>query len=321
MKNLQKLYTRLKKNLPKPIVTKLNNIGKERGVGGMYTSRNSVFGLVLMEEVTFIEKFQSEWERLQIYEKGFRIIVSPQKYFTTNFYHGFEDKIIVRYRYHSEIEKYPYDEKNITVKENGDIKGFVVVDISDLDSVNGKSSYIGAEAIGRPDMEYATNEEVQKIRFCNLYIVGKIINKDQYLNSDTIKLLNEYCEMFELTDLYIKNEILIKLTKNGSVCPDLNSHLDFLDLVDGKQKSDVGRDKWMITTTKINLHHIRKRTPGELNHNHKNVFFGTAKGNTLDIVMPPSDPETLKLSVKRLINHYTIEKIYSELEKYNKQMI
>lgn len=315
MTNLNKLYGQIKKRLPKSIVTKLNNIIKERGEGGMYTSRNSVFGLVLMEEITFIEKFKSDWEKLKIYEKGFRIIVSPKKYYTTNFYHGFEDKIIVRYKFHSEIEKYPYDKKNITVKENGNIKGFVVVDISDLDSVNGKSMYIGAKAIGRPDMEYATNEEVEKIRLCNLYLIGKIINKDEYLNSDTIKLLDEYCNMFELTDLYIKNEKLIKFTKNGSICPDLGVHLDFLDLIEGSQKSDLGRDKWMITTTKINLHHVRKRTPGELNHNHKNAFFGTAIGNTLDITLPPSDENTLTLSVKRLLNHYSLEDLKNEIEK------
>lgn len=315
MTNLKKLYSQIKKRLPKSIVTKLNNISKERGEGGMYTSRNSVFGLVLMEEITFIEKFQSDWEKLEIYEKGFRIIVSPKKYFTTNFYHGFEDKIIVRYQYHNEIEEYPYDKKNITVKENDNIKGFVVVDISDLDSVNGKSVYIGVKAIGRPDMEYATIEEVQKIRFCNLYLIGKIHNKDQYLDSETVKLFKEYCDQFESTDLYLNNEKLIKLTKNGSVCPDLGILLDFLDLVEGTQSSDIGRDKWMITTTKINLHHIKKRTPGELNHNHKNAFFGTAIGNTLDITLPPSDPKTKELLIRRFLNHYSLEDLRDEIEK------
>ena len=121
--------------------------------------------------------------------------------------------------------------------------------------------------------------------------------------------------MFELTDLYIKNEKLIKFTKNGSICPDLGVHLDFLDLIEGSQKSDLGRDKWMITTTKINLHHVRKRTPGELNHNHKNAFFGTAIGNTLDITLPPSDENTLTLSVKRLLNHYSLEDLKNEIEK------
>jgi hypothetical protein len=316
MKNLNNIYSKLKKLLPKPVVTKLNNLGKERGLGGMYTSRNSVYGLVLIEEVTFIEKFKSDWDSLKIYKKGFRIIISPEKYFSTDEYQGHEDKIIVRYRYHHEVTTYPYNQNNIIIKQNDNIIGFIVVDISDLDSVNGKSVYIGAKHIGRPDMEYATDEEVKKIKFCNLYLIGKIHNINQYLDSKTLELFSEYCKKFEQTELYTKNKKLIQLTKNGSVCSDLGVLLDFYDLIDGKQKSDVGRDKWLITTTKINLHHIRKRTPGELNHNHKNAFFGTAIGNALDIVLPPSNAETLELSILRLINHYPIEQIYSEIEKY-----
>ena len=118
MKNLNNIYSKLKKLLPKSVVTKLNNLGKERGLGGMYTSRNSVYGLVLIEEVIFIEKFKSDWDRLKIYKKGFRIIISPEKYFSTDEYQGHEDKIIVRYRYHHEVTTYPYNQNNIIIKQN-----------------------------------------------------------------------------------------------------------------------------------------------------------------------------------------------------------
>jgi hypothetical protein len=268
-----------------------------------------------MEEITFIEKFDSDWSKLDIYEKGYRIIVTPKTYFSTNTYKGHEEKIIVRYRHHSEVNDYPYNEEDITKKVCGKLTGFLVVDIQDLDSINGKTIYKGVKNIGRPDMEYATNNEVEKIKFCNMYVIGKIYNIDQYLELSILNLFKKYCVQFEESDLYKNNEKLIELTKNGSVCPDLGVHLSFLDLIDGKQLSDSGRDKWLITTTKINIHHIRKRTPGELNHNHKNAFFGTAIGNTLDITLPPDNPKTLELSIKRLNNHFSKNEIIEELNR------
>jgi hypothetical protein len=308
MEKITSKYKKIKKLLPKPIVTKLDNINKERGGDGMYTVRNSPYGTVLLEEITFKKSYNSDWEKLNsIFTNGYRVILKPEVYFSSEIYKGFEDRIIVIYRNHSELEKFPYDEKYLTIKKNKSVSGFVVVDIRDMDSKKNNSIYLGAKCIGRPDMEFATKEEILKIQLCNLYVVSKIENVFNCLSDDVVNLLKEYQNEFEKTKLFTDNENLIKFTRNHSVCPDTGIPLRFEDLIDGTQESDEGRDKWMITTTKINLHHVKKRKPGELNHNHKNVFFGSAIGNTLDITLPPNDPKSRDIMIQRLSWQYGIE--------------
>lgn len=310
MENLLKYYKSIRKKLPQPIITKLDNIDKERGGDGMYTVRNSPCGRVLIEEVTFKEKYISDWDLLdKQYKEGYRIILKPEVYFSDTFYKDKQDKIIVIYRSHKEIEKYPYNESDLIKKNKEILSGFVVVDVRDLNSKNGNKIYLGAKAIGRPDMEYATKEEIKKIQLCNLYLITKINNIDQFLDSKIIQEIQDFQKEFVLSELYTENENLRKFTDNGTVCPDTSIPLKFEDLIDGIQKSDVGRDKWLLTTTKINLHHIKKRRPGENNHNHKNVFLGTALGNTLDICLPPSENSSLEIMIKRAIWHYGFEKV------------
>jgi hypothetical protein len=45
---------------------------------------------------------------------------------------------------------------------------------------------------------------------------------------------------------------------------------------------DDGREDFNRTFTKINLHHFERLLSGKFNHNHKNVFLGTATGNGID---------------------------------------
>ena len=58
--------------------------------------------------------------------------------------------------------------------------------------------------------------------------------------------------------------------------------IKFKDIIDGAIEGDIGREKFNRTATKVNLHHVDKLLPGKLNHNHKNVFLGTAEGNSIN---------------------------------------
>jgi hypothetical protein len=58
-----------------------------------------------------------------------------------------------------------------------------------------------------------------------------------------------------------------------------------MDIVNGTIDGDVGREVFNRTTTKINLHHKERLMSGKLNHNHKNVFLGTACGNSIDAAL------------------------------------
>jgi len=319
MENLLKLYKNIRKELPQAVITKLDNIDKERGGDGMYTKRNSPCGRVLIEEITFKEKYNSDWDLLdKQYKEGYRIILKPEVYYTTNFYKGREDKIIVIYRSHKEIDNFPYKESELSKKEKENLTGFVVVDVRDLNSKNGNIIYLGAKAIGRPDMEYATKEEIKKIQLCNLYLITKMNGIEKFIEPKTLNEITKFQKEFVSTDLYTKNENLKRFTDNGAVCPDTSIPLEFEDLIDGRFKSDTGRDKWLITTTKINLHHIRKRQPGENNHNHKNVFLGTALGNSLDIILPPNDETSLEIMLNRAIWQYGYELVEKKLNEIRK---
>jgi hypothetical protein len=316
MKNytqLKKLFGELLKVLPDVVQTKIKNINKERGGDGIYTKRNSPCGRVIVEEVSFIKCYNSNLKVMgKKFPQGFRILITPEVYFTSKKYKGKEDFIIVLYRSHEQYRKYPFDKSNLTVKKGNEIEGFINVDIRDMNSsISGKSLFEGAKSIGRSDMEYASKEEVFKIQLCNLYSIIKI--KNFQLENKT-ELVNSFRDLFEETELYSENPLLIKFTKSGTRCPDTGIHLDYNDLLNGIVRSDEGRDKWFITITKINLHHIIKKTPGQQNHNHKNVFFGTNKGNMLDITLPKSE-ESLNIMMYRMCWQYSEEEILEEMKK------
>jgi hypothetical protein len=301
MKDLIKLYKLLVSKLPEAIKTKINKSDLDRGGDGVFTARRKRSDKVIIPFKSFEKIWKLDNTLLSnLYLNGYRVLCTPKEYFS-NTLSLTETPIIVRYQYYNELIEYPAPINWENVKKNRkdylDNEIMFVQDIKNLDKFakKGKSIYIGPKQIGQHEMDYSTEIEILKVKMCLLYQVIKCHDFEiEMSNNPHLRQYLEYCDKFEQTPLYSDNPRLQEYTtKYGyTVCPEMiefpnkeYAKISFMDIVNGTIDGDIGREVFNRTTTKINLHHKERLMSGKLNHNHKNVFLGTACGNSIDAAL------------------------------------
>jgi len=294
MEKLMKQFQKLVKMLPKSAKTKLINCDKERGNGGVFTKRNSRYGrvIILFDSFSNVWKFSVDNIK-QTFTLGYRVLCSPEEYYS-NLDKLSNVPVIVRYKTYSEVEQYPFvDWENVSDNKSDytDEDVMFVFEGADVNNTK-KNKYIGPKLIGRHEMDYATNDEMTKVKMVILFQMINCVDFENEMrdNSHYLEYL-KYSEDFKKSTLYLDNPRLQELTTKygNTVCPFFvqfpkkeNAKIKFKDIVDGKVDGDVGREDFNRTYTKVNQHHYNKLISGELNHNHKNVFLGTEEGNVMD---------------------------------------
>lgn len=301
MQDLIKLYDLLYSKLPKSAKTKISKSGLDRGGDGVFTKRRKRSDIVLIP----FESFKNNWKFNsdtvnRTYLNGYRVLCSPVEYFQN--IELLENKpILVRYQNYIELEEYPAPIDWSNVKKDRmeySINEIIwVKDIKNLDKHKnkGKSCYVGPKLVGQHEMDYAIDDEILKVKMCLLYQMIKCHDfKTQMSKNKFLEKFDEYSIEFEKTTLYTENPKLQEYTtKYGhTVCPEIikfpikeHAKLSFKDIEYGVIIGDEGREKFNRTTTKINLHHLDRLISGKLNHNHKNVFLGSAAGNLVDAAL------------------------------------
>jgi len=298
MKNLKKSFKKLVSKSPKSAKTKIEKSKLDRGGGGVFTVRRKRSDKVIVPFTSFINNWDKSTDLLsETYKGGYRVLCSPSEYFN-NLETLIKVPIIIRYQTYEELERYPtmidWDVVKKNRNEYSDNEIMWVIDIKNLDKhkKKGKSKYVGPKLIGQHEMDYSSDEEILKVQMCLLFQMINCIDfenemKDNPLYSEYLK----YSEDFKKCELYTDNPKLQEFTtKYGhTVCPVMiqfpNKNLStiyFKDIINGTIEGDDGRENFNRTTTKINLHHFDRLISGKLNHNHKNVFLGTACGNGID---------------------------------------
>lgn len=286
--------------LPKPAKTKLSKSRLDRGGDGIYTKRRKRDDVVFITYESFVLNYNENVVLINsIFKHGYFILLTPEEFNKNK--EKFEGlPIIVHYTTYDEISKYPYNENDLTKKNNGIITGNVVVNVKNLDKFkkDGDNLFLGEKLIAQNEFDYSTKDEQDKVVLCLLYSMINMNNFYSCISPDIIKSCENFISEFELSELYTLNPNLQKFTSNRKTkCPILNIELDFNDILNGKIEGDVGRNDFNRTTTKINLHHLEKLQSGKLNHNHKNVFLGSSAGNLIDAAL-----NQIGLTVKDLKN-------------------
>jgi hypothetical protein len=298
MENLKKQYKKLVSKSPESAKTKIEKSKLDRGGGGIFTLRRKRSDKVIVPFDSFISNWGKSAELLtEIYKGGFRVLLSASEYFS-NLEIIQNVPTIVRYQTYKELDSYPAPINWGGVKQNrkeySDDEIMWVIDIKNLDKhkKKGKSKYVGPKLIGQHEMDYAPDKEILNVQMCLLFQMINCIDfenemKDNPLYSEYLK----YSEDFKKTKLYLDNPKLQELTigYGHTVCPVMIQFrkkeiatVYFKDIINGKVNCDEGREDFNRTSTKINLHHFDRLISGKLNHNHKNVFLGTAWGNGID---------------------------------------
>lgn len=298
MKNLINQFKKLVSNSPESAKTKIERSKLDRGGGGIFSARRKRCDKVIVPFISFVSNWNQSVELLtKTYKGGFRVLCSPSEYLN-NLEILTNVPLIVRYQTYEELEKYPLDIDWNTLRKNrkeySDNEIMWVMDIKNLDrhKTKGKSKYVGPSLIGQHEMDYASDEEILKVQMCLLFqMINCVDFKKEMKDNPLLSEYLSYSEEFKQTELYLNNPKLQELTtKYGStVCPVMiqfpkkeHAIVYFKDIVNGKVDGDEGREDFNRTFTKINLHHFDRLISGKLNHNHKNVFLGTAWGNGVD---------------------------------------
>ncbi len=310
MEKIFQQYKKVFKFLPKEAKTKLQKSNLDRGGDGIYTKRRNRHDKVFVTFDSFVNNYNLNINLLiERYDKGFYILCSPKEY-NDNFLLLCDLPIIVLYTTYQELNQYPLNESEIISKnENGELIGKFAIDIKNLDKhkKNGGNIFKGVNCVAQNEYDFATKTEQNKVLACLLYSMINMKNFYNYFPENKVNLVKDFITLFEKSDLFLDNQNLIKYTKGGvSKCPILYVELDFNDIVKGKIDGDIGRNNFNRTVTKINLHHIKRLISGELNHNHKNVFFGTAAGNTIDSAINQTGKTELEILVE-MIKKYDLE--------------
>jgi len=293
MEKLIKQFKKLVNGLPESAKIKIANCDKERGLGGVFTKRNSRYGKVIIPFDSFSNKWEFSVNNIeQIFTSGFRVLCSPKEYYS-NLDKLNNVPVIVRYRTYSEVEQYPVEWENVSPNKSDytDEDVMFVFDGADMNNTK-DNKFIGPKLIGRHEMDYATKDEMTKVKMVVLFQMINCVDFETEMSGNPFySEYLKYSEDFKKTQLYLDNPKLQELTTKYShtVCPVLiqfsnkgHATVYFRDIVNGKVEGDEGREEFNRTFTKVNLHHFDRLISGKLNHNHKNVFLGTAWGNGID---------------------------------------
>ena len=297
MTNLKRAFVLAFKILPSPAKTKTIKSELDRGGGGVYTNRRSRFGPAIITFNSFTSNYKSDPILLDNkFLAGWRILSRPQEYFS-NLELLRELPNIVRYKSYDELKTHPAPVEWSKLSSNRDDYKkediMWVQDIKNLDKfgTEGKSIYIGPKLIGQNEMDYASKSEIDNVKLVMLYQMTKMEDFKEYFTDPQIDVFNQFQNEFEQSKLFLENERLqeYSIRYGKTVCPEIIKFgnielatMKFKDIIDGAIEGDIGREEFNRTTTKVNLHHVDKLLPGKLNHNHKNVFLGTAIGNTIN---------------------------------------
>jgi hypothetical protein len=297
MMNVKNSYDRAFKILPSAAKTKISKSELDRGGGGVYTNRRNRFDTVNVTFLSFVNNYDSDARNIdKKYLAGWRLLCKPEEYFS-NLELLRELSIIVRYKSYDELKIHPAPVEWDKISSNRDDYKkediMWVQDIKNLDKFGreGKSIYIGPKLIGQNEMDYATKSEIENVKYVMLYQMTKMEDFKENFTDPQIDVFNQFQTDFEKSKLFLENERLqeYSIRYGKTVCPEMIkcgdiklATIKFKDIIDGAIEGDIGREKFNRTTTKVNLHHVDKLLPGKLNHNHKNVFLGTAAGNTIN---------------------------------------
>jgi hypothetical protein len=295
--NLEKKFKRALRELPEEAKTKINRSGLDRGGGGIYTKRRKRNDVALVLYESFKINYNSLTERLdEIYRHGWRIVCTPKEYFQEVIH--ITSKVVVEFEKNSELTQFPIDWSNVKLnrKDYKSDEPMFVQNIKNLNkhSKSEKTRFFGPSSIGQQEMDYATEDEILYVKMSLLYQMIKMVDFWQFFPEKKYSFFEEFKNEFEKTELYTQNPNLkFYCDEYGyTVCPELIkvpkrelAILKFSDIIDGSIKGDIGRNDFNRTTTKINIHHTKKLIAGKLNHNHKNVFLGSATGNSIDAAL------------------------------------
>ena len=295
--NVKNSFQNAFKILPSAAKTKISKSELDRGGGGVYTNRRTRFDTVNVTFLSFVNNHDSNARNLDNkYQAGWRLLCKPEEYFSKLELLR-ELPIIVRYKSYDELKIHPAPVEWDKISSNRDDYKkediMWVQDIKNLDKfgTEGKSIYIGPKLIGQNEMDYATKSEIEKVKYGMLYQMTKMEDFKEHFIDPQIDVFNQFQIEFEKSKLFLENERLqeYSIRYGKTVCPEMIKFgnvelatIKFKDIIDGAIKGDIGREKFNRTTTKVNLHHVDKLLPGKLNHNHKNVFLGTAEGNSIN---------------------------------------
>jgi hypothetical protein len=301
MKDLIKLYRSLVSKLPKSAKTKIQKSSLDRGYNGVFTKRRKRSDKVIIPFISFKEIWLCDLDKInKTYLNGFRVLCTPFEY-VSNIELLVDIPLIVRYQTYDEVEEYPLsiDWNNVKNDRNSYMNNEImfVQDIKNLDKHgnSGKSKYLGPNLIGQHEMDYATDDEILKVQMCLLFQMIKTYDFNEVMSEHPLfeKYL-EYSEKFIHTTLFLDNPKIqeYSVTYGCTVCPEMVkfpnkqcSMISFKDIVCGVIEGDMGREDFNRTTTKVNLHHVDRLISGKLNHNHKNVFLGSATGNMINAAL------------------------------------
>jgi len=297
MEKLKKQFKKLINTLPESAKIKINNCDKERGPGGVFTKRNSRYGRVIIPFDSFSNNWRFSVNNIkQTFTSGFRVLCSPKEYYSNLDKLG-NVPVIVRYRTYNEVENYPFVEWENVSNDKCDYTDDDVMFVFDGRDVNNTkdNKFIGPKLIGRHEMDYATKDEMIKVKMVILFQMINCVDFENEMKGDPLYYeYLQYSEDFKKDQLYLDNPKLQKFTTNYgyTVCPFLVNHtnkkfatIKFKDIVNGKVDGDLGREDFNRTYTKVNLHHDQKLISGKLNHNHKNVFLGSEGGNSMEAAL------------------------------------
>ena len=300
MMNVKNSFDRAFKLLPKPAKTKISKSDLDRGGGGVYTNRRNRFDAVNVTFISFVNNHDSDVGVLdKTYLAGWRIVCKPEEYFShLELLTGLP--LIVRYENYDQLTTYPapIEWEKISSNRHDYKKEDImwVQDIKNLDKFRkkGDSIYIGPTLIGQNEMDYASKLEIYRVKLGMLYQMIKMDDFKGFFDPPNLEIFTLFQNDFEKSKLFLENDMLqeYSIRYGKTVCPEMIKFGDnelasikFKDIVDGQMCGDIGREDFNRTATKVNLHHVNRLLPGKLNHNNKNVFLGSATGNTINAAL------------------------------------